>query len=164
LADDEQEHGINTTSYILDVRDLDNPPEPKAFTHETSSIDHNMYAREGRVFQSNYMAGLRILDYDNESLEAGQLNEVAFFDVVPGGDIAEFAGTWSNYQFDSGTVVVSTIENEVSGLFVLRPTLPARTEEGPQGPDGGGTTQPTGPGKSGDTPANEKRRGGPKSA
>ena len=151
---DEQEHGLPTTTYILDVSDLDNPPEPKAFSHETSSIDHNMYTHNGRVYQSNYMAGLRILDYDNESLAAGRLDEVGFFDVVPGGDIAEFAGTWSNYRFPgSGNVVVSTLENYVSGLFVLTPTLPER-EEPP--------AESTGPGRSGDTPAAEKRRGGPK--
>ncbi|MGH2949599.1 MAG: hypothetical protein ACRDPC_25640, partial [Solirubrobacteraceae bacterium] len=54
----------------------------------------------------------------------GQLREVAFFDVVPGLDEPEFAGTWSNYRFPgSGITVVSAIENEISGLFVLRPQL-----------------------------------------
>jgi hypothetical protein len=49
---------------------------------------------------------------------------VAFFDVVPGLDEPEFAGTWSNYRFPgSGITVVSVIENELSGLFVLRPQL-----------------------------------------
>jgi hypothetical protein len=70
------------------------------------------------------MAGLRILEYDKKSLAAGKLREVAFFDVVPGLDEPEFAGTWSNYRFPgSGITVVSAIENEISGLFVLRPQL-----------------------------------------
>jgi choice-of-anchor B domain-containing protein len=120
---DEQEHGVNTTTYILDVADLDSPPTPKPFEHESVSIDHNMYTHGGRVYQSNYAEGLRILDYDSASLAAGSLEEVGFFDVVPGVDYPEFAGTWSNYRFPSGTVVVSAIENHVSGLFVLRPTL-----------------------------------------
>jgi hypothetical protein len=52
------------------------------------------------------------------------MDEVAYFDVIPAVDIAEFAGTWSNYRFPgSGNVVVSTIENAVNGLMVLRPTL-----------------------------------------
>ena len=114
----------NTTTYILDVGDLNAPGVPKPFTHKTRSIDHNLYNLDGRVYQSNYTAGLRILDYSPSSLAAGKLEEVAFFDVVPGVDVTEFAGTWGNYPyFKSGIVVVSTIENETSGLFVLRPRL-----------------------------------------
>ena len=138
---DEQEESLNTTTYILDISDLDAPPTPKAFEHGTGSIDHNMYVHGNRVFQSNYMAGLRILEFDNESLAAGQLREVGYFDVVPGGDVAEFAGTWSNYRFPgSGNVVVSAIENEISGLFVLTPRLAPKSpnEQAPPA----GTPQP----------------------
>jgi choice-of-anchor B domain-containing protein len=121
---DEQEHGQNTTTYIMQAADLDNPGTPKPYFHETRSIDHNLYIHGSRVYESNYMAGLRILEYDKKSLAAGQLREVAFFDVVPGLDEPEFAGTWSNYRFPgSGITVASAIENEVSGLFVLRPQL-----------------------------------------
>jgi choice-of-anchor B domain-containing protein len=127
---DEQTNGQNTTTYILNVDDLDNPPTPAAFTHESVSIDHNMYTHDGRVYQSNYAEGLRILDYDNQSLAAGQLSESGYFDVVPGLDYPEFAGTWSNYRFASGTVVVSAIENHANGLFVLKPTLAPRGVEG----------------------------------
>ena len=121
---DEQTNGQPTTTYVLDVKDLDNPPAPKQHLHESASIDHNLYVHGKRVFESNYAEGLRVLKYSNRSLRRGKLNEVGFFDVVPGVDIAEFAGTWSNYRFpDSGNVVVSTIENEINGLFVLKPTL-----------------------------------------
>jgi choice-of-anchor B domain-containing protein len=121
---DEQANGQNTTTYILDASDLDNPSTPLAFEQATASIDHNQYVHGSRTFQSNYTAGLRILQFDNTSLSTGRLNEVAFFDVVPAIDVAEFAGTWSNYRFPrTGTTVVSTIENEVSGLFVLKPQL-----------------------------------------
>ena len=146
---DEQTNGQNTTTYILDVADLDKPPTPKAFTHESVSIDHNMYTYDGRVYQSNYAEGLRILDYDNASLAAGQLSESGYFDVVPGVDYPEFAGTWSNYRFSSGTVVVSAIENQANGLFVLRPTLPARGREGAPDADGqpGGQGQGQGQGE-----------------
>ena len=144
---DEQSNGQPTTTYILDVSDLDSPPTPVPFEHETASIDHNMYTHGNRVFQSNYNAGFRILEYDNASLAAGQLNEVASFDVVPAVDIAEFAGTWSNYRFSgSGNVVVSTIENEVNGLFVLKPRLGGGDGDG----DGDPTSEPgAGPGAGG---------------
>lgn len=57
--------------------------------------------------------------------------EVAFFDVYPPDDEAEFNGSWSNYPFfASGNVVVSGIEE---GLLVLRPTL-ARGKGGKGGP------------------------------
>jgi hypothetical protein len=46
-------------------------------------------------------------------------------------------------MFPSGTVVVSAIENHVSGLFVLKPTLPKRGGGG-SGP--GSPTQPGAPG------------------
>ena len=129
----------NTTTYILDVQDLDDPPEPMPFTHATGSIDHNMYVHGDLVYQSNYSAGLRILEFDNASLAAGQLREVAYFDVVPGSDVNEFAGTWSNYRFPgSGNVVTSTIENEANGLFVLTPRVaPQDAEE-----DGDSKPQP----------------------
>jgi choice-of-anchor B domain-containing protein len=121
---DEQGNGQNTTTYILDASDLDDPPTPAAFEHATASIDHNQYVHGNRTYQSNYTAGLRILEFDDAALGAGRLDEAAFFDVVPGVDVAEFAGTWSNYRFPrSGTTVVSAIENEVSGLFVLKPQL-----------------------------------------
>ena len=136
---DEQERGLPTTTYILDMTDLDNPSTPLSYEHETSAIDHNMYVHGNRVFQSNYMAGLRILEFDNASLDAGQLTPVAYFDMVPGDDVAEFAGTWSNYQFPSGTIVASAIENAVNGLFVLKANLGDDTAGGP---DTGNGTNP----------------------
>ncbi len=119
-----------TTTYIMDVAKLADPGAPVAFLHETEAIDHNLYIHGRHVYESNYTAGLRILTYDRASLREGQLDEVAFFDVVPGTDTDEFAGTWSNYRFDSGVVVASTLE---SGLFVLRPQL----DEDPGGPPRG---------------------------
>lgn len=121
---DEQANGQPTTTYVLDARDLDRPAKPKPYLHDTASIDHNLYVHGSRVFESNYTAGLRILEFGNRSLRRGKLRPTAFFDVVPGVDVAEFAGAWSNYRFPrSGTVVVSAIENEVNGLFVLKPRL-----------------------------------------
>lgn len=74
------------------------------------------------VYESNYTAGLRILRYTTASLMEPKLREIGFFDVVPGVDVAEFAGTWSNFRFrGSGNVLVSTIENEGNGLFILKP-------------------------------------------
>lgn len=129
----------NTTTYILDVQDLDNPGVPMPYSHETNSIDHNLYMNRGLVYEANYAAGLRILNYSDSLLASGQLSEVAFFDVVPGADPAEFAGVWSNYPFfESGNIVVSNIENNVSGLFVLKPTIAGGSDDETGGGGTGG--------------------------
>jgi choice-of-anchor B domain-containing protein len=131
----------NTTTYIMRVLDLDNPEAPKAHTHDTEAIDHNMYIDDGLVYQSNYTAGVRILDFTNASLRRGELNEVGYFDTFPAGDPVDpnqFAGTWSNYAFfDSGIVVATAIESGTSTLYVLRPTGEAAGGDGGGG-DGGG--------------------------
>ncbi len=110
-----------TTTYIMRIKKLTEPAKPVPYAHETPSIDHNLYLDQQHVYESNYTAGLRILDYTKQSLKAGELDEVGFFDVFPANDEPQFLGTWSNYPFfDSGIVVVSSID---SGLFVLRPQI-----------------------------------------
>jgi choice-of-anchor B domain-containing protein len=119
---DEQEQGVNTTTYLWDVRNLTNPRQFSTYVGPTEAIDHNLYTKGSRVFEANYRAGLRILD--SGKVAAGSLREVGYFDIYPADDAAEFNGAWSNYPyFDSGTVIVSGIEQ---GLFVLRPTGAAR--------------------------------------
>jgi choice-of-anchor B domain-containing protein len=131
---DEQRGTVdNTTTYIMDVSDPANPGDPVPYFHETNAIDHNLYLDDDYVWQANYVAGLRVLDYDDDLLAAGQLDEVAYFEVVPDADPSEFAGAWSSYPyFESGTVVVSTLEQ---GLFVLRPTVERPSLDGGDGGD-----------------------------
>jgi choice-of-anchor B domain-containing protein len=113
---DEQDHRIPTRTLILDLTDLDNPSLVGEHLHDTPSIDHNMYTLDGLVYQSNYTAGLRVLD--TVDVADGTLTEVAYFDTYPENDDAVFNGTWSNYPyFDSGTIAVSGIDE---GLFLLR--------------------------------------------
>lgn len=115
---DEQSSGVNTTTYVFDVSSLTDPVLLGANRASTAAIDHNLYVKGSRVYEANYRAGLRILDLGRVS--AGSLREVAFFDIYPPDDAAEFNGAWSNYPFfGSGVVIVSGIEQ---GLFVVRPT------------------------------------------
>jgi hypothetical protein len=67
------------------------------------------------MYQSNYVAGLRILDIQNPT----EPREVGFFDTVPFGDDGiRFDGTWSNYPFfESGIIAVTSMSE---GLFLLR--------------------------------------------
>ena len=64
LGDELDEGAINTRTYIFDVQDLANPELIGTHVGATPAIDHNMYTHEGLVYQSNYTAGLRILDTD----------------------------------------------------------------------------------------------------
>ena len=109
----------NTRTYLWDVSDLDDPALIGSHDSTTTATDHNQYVKGSYTYQSNYRAGLRILDITD--IANGNLTEVAFFDVYPGSDSPKEDGTWSNYPFfDSGIVIVSEIEQ---GLFVLRPNL-----------------------------------------
>lgn len=111
---DEQNFGHGTRTRVLNVTDLDNPTLFAVETQSTPAIDHNLYIEDGYVWEANYRAGLRIFNF--------QADEVGYFDIYPQNDNASFNGAWSVYPFfDSGTVVVSGIEQ---GLFVLQPDLP----------------------------------------
>ncbi len=111
----------NTTTYIFDVRDLDNIQLINAWSHATLSTDHNLYIKDGLAYLANYTAGLRILDLSD--VADGELTEIGYFDSSPGRDEpATSGGLWSVYPyFESGTVVVNDL---VKGLMVLRPALP----------------------------------------
>jgi len=119
---DEQSFGHNTYTYVWDVRDLDAPQLLGHFASPTPAIDHNQYVVGDYSFQANYRSGLRILHLGDLDAPGGpEIQQVAFFDVYPTSDSANFNGAWSVYPyFPSGVVVVSHIEQ---GLFVLQPRL-----------------------------------------
>lgn len=105
-----------TSTYIWDVQDLDNPELIGVYAGVATSIDHNYYSRWQLLYQSNYRSGLRVVDISKAS--EATLEEVAFLDCQPADDITQFSGTWSNYcYFPSGTVVMTDM---YAGLFVLR--------------------------------------------
>ncbi len=117
---DELDFGHNTRTYVWDLADLENPIVVDHFESTMPAIDHNQYVHEGFTYQSNYRAGLRILELVDPA--AGVLAEVGFFDTYPSSNSPDFSGTWSNYPyFASGIVVVNDIN---SGLFVVQPHLP----------------------------------------
>jgi choice-of-anchor B domain-containing protein len=119
ILDDELDEiysGHKTWTRFFDVSDLEAPFVASIFKNTTGAIDHNQYVRGNVVYQSNYQAGLRILQLQPTTAE------IAFFDVYPAGDSPDFNGTWANYPFfPSGNVVIAGIEQ---GLFVVHPNLP----------------------------------------
>ncbi|HSE07340.1 MAG TPA: choice-of-anchor B family protein [Nocardioidaceae bacterium] len=119
---DELRTGSKTSTLIWDVGDLTAPVQFARFTNDTTTIDHNMYVKGDRVYQSNYRSGLRILDASG--VAEGRLTEVGYLDTWPEDDDTAFShGTWSNYPFfDNGLVAVHGYD----GLFLVRPTGAAR--------------------------------------
>ncbi len=114
---DEVSGNVNRTrTMIFDVSDLDDPVLVNQYLGETSATDHNLYVRGRYLYESNYIAGLRVLDIADPERPV----EVGYFDTVTGSPNAPgFLGSWSNYPFfSSGIVVVTSIRE---GLFVVRP-------------------------------------------
>lgn len=113
---DEQRFGHKTRTRFFDVSNLEAPFVKVVVDGRTTAIDHNQYWIGRLVFQSNYRAGLRLIDFPIGGLSV--VRERAYFDVYPANDLPQFNGTWSNYPFfPSGNTIVSSIEE---GLFVVR--------------------------------------------
>ena len=133
LINDELDERNGTTpsqqTIVMDLLDLDSPEFAFKYTSGLPVIDHNLYVVGRYAFESNYEAGLRVLDLSG--IAAGTITEAAFFDTYPQGQSVQFNGQWSNYPFlPSGLVLASDVRN---GLFVLRPT--GLAVAGDAGPD-----------------------------
>ncbi|NNU26312.1 choice-of-anchor B family protein [Isoptericola sediminis] len=104
------------TTYIWDFTDLDDAELIGMHSDGNTSIDHNMFVKDGLLYQSNYTSGLWI--YDAWKAEQGRVTSRGFFDVFPSDDRTDFFGTWGNYPyFGDGKVVVTSSDE---GLFVLQ--------------------------------------------
>lgn len=127
LIDDEYDEWDHTTftsdghaiTYIIDIRDLENPTLSGHYKSAVRGIDHTQYTKNGLVYQSNYGTGLRVLDITSIPADptGGGVKEIGFFDIYPedddleDGGVVDFLGTWSSYGlFASGHVVINTIE------------------------------------------------------
>lgn len=107
-----------TTTYIWDVQDLDDPVMIDTYSSGLEVVDHNQFVIGRYATQSDYTAGLRIVDFGD--VESG--SELMFFDTYPAGDPRVFGGAWGNYPYlPSGIILISSM-NE--GLFIVKPTVP----------------------------------------
>ncbi len=99
---------------VFDISDLDNPVFVNDFSSsEVNATDHNLYVRDGFIYEANYSSGLRVFDARTNPTNPP---EVGFYDTH-GDNQQGFAGAWSNFPFfPSGNVIVSDRSN---GLFVL---------------------------------------------
>jgi choice-of-anchor B domain-containing protein len=111
---DEVDYIARTT--IIDVSDLSNPTFIRDITNGLQSTDHNLYVRNGFIFEANYTSGLRIFDASDPINPV----EVGYFDTYPANNNPGYDGAWNVYPFfPSGTVIVS---DRSGGLFILDPS------------------------------------------
>ncbi len=105
-----------TRTLVWDVKDLDDPVVVKQHLASTDATDHNLYIKGDVMYQSNYAAGLRILDISDRMNPV----EVGYLDTAPNyGYSGTSEGSWSNYPFfDSGIIVVTSMGEGV--FFVKR--------------------------------------------
>ena len=75
-------------SYLWDITNLEAPKNTGYYKSNTRSVDHNQFVHEGLAYQSNYQAGLRILDVSSVSKfpDGSKIEEIAYFDVFPQDD------------------------------------------------------------------------------
>lgn len=119
-SDEMQKDFGGTRTMIWDLAELDDPILVGVYVSENQASDHNLYIRGNLMYQSNYVAGLRILDISDPENPV----EVGHFDTMPWGkDEPGYAGSWSNYPyFESGTIAVSSIRE---GVFLVKKSDPA---------------------------------------
>jgi len=115
-------------TYIWDIRNLSAPILTGHFKAKVKGIDHNQYITNGKSYQSNYGAGLRIVDVSSIPRDptGASVKEVGFFDIYPedddleGGGGIDFQGSWSSYaQYKSKWILINTIER---GAYVVKYT------------------------------------------
>jgi len=100
-----------TRTLVWDVTDLDDPVLMSEYFATTTETDHNLYVLDDLLYESNYGAGLRIIDISDPD----NIHEVGFFDTDPG---LGCCGSWSNYPyFRSGAVGVT---GGGAGFFMVK--------------------------------------------
>src|SRR5262245_41485766 len=75
---DDLSYGPSRTR-LFDVSDLRQPAYLGFFASGAASIDHNLYVKGNRLFESNYTSGLRVFDSTNPSAPV----QIGFFDTQP---------------------------------------------------------------------------------
>ena len=112
---DERVSGGGTRTLIWDMLDLSDPVLVTEFRSDQVSIDHNLYIKDGLVYQANYTSGLRVLDV-RDPLNPAVLG---FFDTTPDNRSVTFSGAWTAYPFPDTNLIAVTSRGE--GLFLLEP-------------------------------------------
>lgn len=111
---DEQSWRVNTTMYVWDLGQLNNPGLISSWVGPTAAIDHNGFVLGDYLYLGNYTRGFTLLDVHDPTAPV----EVANYDTWPSSDNATFSGAWAAMPYlGNGLVAVNDFN---SGLFMLR--------------------------------------------
>jgi choice-of-anchor B domain-containing protein len=119
-----------TGTYIIDIRDLDNPVFFDRYEDGTVGIDHNFVVEGDKLYIASYTSGTRVLHIGRDGNGDVELSPAAHTDTEP--RLQEnilninqeekfgsaFLGQWGIYTFpNSDTIIASDINN---GLIVMQ--------------------------------------------
>jgi choice-of-anchor B domain-containing protein len=104
----------NTRTIIINVEDLNNAAYVTSFSTGLPSIDHNLFVKDGFVFEANYRSGLRVFDtWPNPTAPV----QTGWIDTYPANDGRGYDGAWGNYPFfKDGKVIISDLDR---GFFLV---------------------------------------------
>ena len=127
---DEPTNKPQTGTYIVDIRDLDNPVFHERYEDGTVGLDHNFVVEGDKLYIASYTSGTRILDIGRDGNGDVVLSPHAVMDTEPRlqektlnikqeeNFSSAFLGQWGIYAFpESDTIIASDINN---GLIVMR--------------------------------------------
>jgi choice-of-anchor B domain-containing protein len=112
-------------TYIVDIRDLDNPVFDERYADGTVGIDHNFVVRDGKLYVASYNSGTRVFDIVEEPGGSVTLSPVAHMDTEPRLPnkilnlnqefkfVSNFLGQWGIDVFEDGTIIASDLNNGV---------------------------------------------------
>ncbi|MDH3638460.1 MAG: choice-of-anchor B family protein [Gammaproteobacteria bacterium] len=119
-----------TGTYVIDIRDLDNPVFAQRFEDGTVGLDHNFVVEDGKLIIASYTSGTRVLEIGRDGNGDVSLSPAAVMDTEP--RLQEkilninqeekfgsaFLGQWGIFAFPgSDTIIASDINN---GLIVMK--------------------------------------------
>jgi choice-of-anchor B domain-containing protein len=118
-----------TGSYIVDVRQLDNPVVVGRAGHDVVGLDHNFIVKGDTLYAADYTSGTRVFRIERDAAGVPSLTPIAHMDTEPRlqNNIlninqenkfgSAFLGQWGIFPlFDSGTIIAS---DRLNGLIVM---------------------------------------------
>ena len=119
-----------TGTYIIDIRDLDNPVFFGRYEDGTVGLDHNFVVKGDNLYIASYTSGTRVLQIGRDGNNNVTLTPAAVMDTEPRlqenilnikqeeNFSSAFLGQWGIYAFpNSDTIIASDINN---GLIVMK--------------------------------------------
>ena len=127
---DETTNKPRTGTYIIDIRDLDNPLFFQRFDNGTVGLDHNNVVKGDRLYIASYTSGTRVFQIGRDGNGDVELTPLGHMDSEPrlpnkilninqeerfG---SAFLGQWGIFVFESSdTVIASDLNN---GVIIMR--------------------------------------------